>query len=67
MIDSPTTATPKLLTKSDVAAVLNSEPGTVYYLHRVGELRGHRVGKQLRWFPRDVDAYLERLSQEDEA
>lgn len=31
------------------------------YLHRLGRLRGHRIGKELRWRQQDVAEFIEQL------
>jgi hypothetical protein len=51
-----------LLNRDQVAALLEVDPATVDYLHRMRRLRAVRVGKVNRWKPADVKAYVESLS-----
>ena len=56
-----------LMTVEQVAKLLNVAPLTVYRLLKAGKLRGSKVGSlwRLRW--RDVEAFLDRSSQDGEA
>ena len=53
-----------LLRLSQVAARLQVKPRRVYDLVKSGRLRAVRVGQQLRFRLRDVDAFLERNATE---
>jgi len=50
----------RLLTPSEVAAVLRVSPMTVYRMVRGGAVRALRVGRQLRIPAEDVTAYIAR-------
>ena len=52
------------LKAEDVAALLQVPVGTVKYLHRVGQLRGAKVGRYLRWLPETVESYRRKLAAE---
>ena len=58
------TGWPLLLTREEVAAVLQVPADTVDNLHRVRHLRGCRVGKHLRWRPDDVRSFVAKLGDE---
>ena len=53
-----------LLDREQRAEVLGVEPVTVSYLHRIGVLRGVRVGRRLHWRPADIRQYVESLEIE---
>ncbi|GMU22981.1 MAG: hypothetical protein AMXMBFR13_30650 [Phycisphaerae bacterium] len=53
---------PLVLTRDQVAAALQVSAETIEGLHRMGRLRGVRIGRHLRWRPGDVTAYVERLA-----
>ena len=52
-----------LWTAEQTAAALSVSPETIKNLHRVGELRGIKCGKHLRWAPQDVIEYVGRLRE----
>ena len=56
---------PLLLTKQQVCDKLSIGHSTLYNLHRGKKLRGHKVGKELRWTPDSVQAYVKELYAED--
>ena len=53
-----------LLTKKQVSVMLAVPVSTVGNLHRYGTLLGRRVGRELRWHPGVVAAYVKRLEEE---
>ena len=55
---------PLLLTREQVAYLLNIRPEAVYHLHRVGRLRGVRISKELRWARQAVDVFVRGLEDE---
>ena len=52
---------PLVLTKGDVAILLQVGESTVENLHRVGQLPGVKIGKHLRWRLVDVQAFVRGL------
>lgn len=50
-----------VLNKDETAAVLGVTPDTIENLHRTGQLRGVKVGKHLRWRPRDIVRFVDAL------
>jgi hypothetical protein len=52
---------PLLLTAEDVGRLLQVEAATVHNLHRLGRLRGVRVGRELRWRFADVRRFVDEL------
>ena len=50
-----------VLTVDQVASLLQVDAGTVKHEHRMRRLRGHRVGRRLRWRLSAVDRYVEAL------
>lgn len=68
MADTPTTnelAEPLVLTDQQVAVLLSVPPGSIRYMHRVGVLRGVKIGGHLRWRRQDVLAYVQAMSPDD--
>ncbi len=61
--DEPAQIEPLLWNAGQTAAALSVSPETVKNLHRVGELRGVKCGKHLRWAPQDVIEYVGRLRE----
>jgi len=62
MSESNTTQSTPLLLDVDQAAELLGVPSTTMSnLHRCGELKGHVVGKHLRWRRRDIERFVDRL------
>lgn len=59
----PATTNPKLLVLNaeGVAAMLCVSSETVQNLHRTHQLRGIKIGKHLRWRPKDIEAFVEGL------
>ena len=57
---------PLLLTREDVAAVLQVPWPTIDNLHRTKRLPGQKVGKHLRWRPQDVHAFVDNLGRSSE-
>lgn len=55
------TAQPLLLTQADVARLLNVSEWQVYGLHRMGRLRGKKIGRVLRWRRADVERFVAEL------
>lgn len=53
-----------LLTKEETALVLSIAPESVTYLHRVKSLPAVKVGKELRWKPSAVKAFVEGLEED---
>ena len=47
-----------VLTRDQVAKVLSIRPESVDHLHRVGALKGIKIGKMLRWRPDDLRRYV---------
>lgn len=56
-----TTVEPLLLTQADVARLLNLTVWQVYGLHRMGRLRGKKIGRVLRWRRADVERFVAEL------
>ena len=54
-----------LMRCEDVARVLQVTPAAVENLHRMRSLTAIKVGKVLRWRPRDVEAFVESAGTED--
>ncbi len=50
----------KLLTPTEVASFLQVKLPRVYELVRARRLRAFRIGRQLRFHPGDLEAFLER-------
>lgn len=48
------------LTTDEVLGYLKTTPRTIYRLIRTGELPAVRIGRQWRFRPRDLDAWIER-------
>lgn len=64
MTDQATTAelmARLVLSRDEVATLLNVEPATVANLHRLGRLRAAKIGRELRWLPSAVQAYVDGL------
>ena len=53
-----------LLDRDQTAELLGVGPKTIEYLHRMGQLRGVKVGKGLRWRPADAEAFVKSLEPE---
>ena len=53
-----------VLTREQVAEMLQVPPDTVNNLHRVGQLCGVKVGKHLRWRFGDVERFVNGLGRE---
>ena len=53
-----------LLTREDVVVLLSVPPETIVNLHRTHQLRGVRVGKHVRWLPKDVQRFVDGLEAE---
>ena len=53
--------TPLVLTRGQVAAMLQVTGDTIDNLHRTKQLVAVKCGKHLRWRPRDVTEYVEKL------
>lgn len=56
-----------LLTAEEAGHVLRIGRTAVFRLMREGELRGLRIGKSRRFARREVEAYVERLQEAEEA
>ncbi len=56
-----------LLTKTEVAALLTVPERSVQWLHRVGQLRGVKIARKLRWTRASIDRYLQTLESEASA
>jgi hypothetical protein len=54
------------LTKSEAAALLSVDEGSIDYLHRTRQLRGIKISGNLRWRPDDVKRYIESLKPDGE-
>ena len=54
--------TPLILTREQVAALLQVSVDSIDNLHRTKQLIGVKVGKFLRWRLPDVKAYIEGLA-----
>ena len=54
--------TPLVLTRQQVAKMLQVSEDTIGNLHRVGQLPGCKIGKHLRWRISDVCKYIEGLA-----
>ena len=65
-ISTPPIAAPLMMTREEVAAVLQVPADTVTNLHRERKLRGVRIGKHLRWRPNDLRDFVERLQGDRE-
>ncbi len=50
-----------LLTRAEVAHALRTEESTVNNLHACGKLKAVRVGRENRWKPADVVAFVAQL------
>lgn len=50
---------------SDVARVLQITPAAVENLHRLRSLTAIKVGKVLRWRPRDVERYVNEADSKE--
>ena len=61
MSDQPEVLNKLLLTRVEVAKLLETEESTINNLHSVGRLRAVRVGRYNRWKPADVKAFVEQL------
>jgi excisionase family DNA binding protein len=53
----------KLITRTDLAAILNCSPGTVYKMTRGGDIPHIRIGTDLRYDPQEVISTLKAKSQ----
>lgn len=61
MSSTPSTSTPALLlTARDAAAVLAISPRTLWAMTASGELPCVRIGRSVRYTPRDLADYIER-------
>ena len=47
-----------------VVVLLSVPPETIVNLHRTHQLRGVRVGKHVRWLPKDVQRFVDGLEAE---
>ena len=56
---------PHVLTRAQVAALLQVPEDTIENLHRTGQLSGLKIGKHLRWWPDDVRKFAETLANND--
>lgn len=63
--DKTTRQEPLVLTCEEVAHLLQVSDETVKNLHRTGQLRAVKIGKHARWRLRDVQGFVEGLSNED--
>ena len=63
-LDLPTN---RLLDSDEVCALLNIRRLLLYELIRRGELKSVRVGRQHRFVPSDIAAYIARGGGEDES
>lgn len=54
--------TPLVLTRDQVASVLQVPPDTIENLHRTRQLCGFQIGKHLRWDPDHVRAFAKQLA-----
>jgi len=52
----------KLLSVLDVVERLNVSRTTLWRLVRDGKIEAHRIGKQLRFEPAEVEAFIKRAS-----
>lgn len=52
-----------ILTVKETAEMLRVPTDTITNLHRVGKLRGRKIGKHLRWRRTDVVAFVEALEE----
>lgn len=52
----------KLLSMLDVVERLNVSRTTLWRLVRDGKIEAHRIGKQLRFEPCEVEAFIKRTS-----
>lgn len=52
----------KLLSVLDVVERLNVSRTTLWRLVRDGKIEAHRIGKQLRFEPGEVEAFIKRTS-----
>ncbi len=52
-----------VLTVDQVASLLQVDIGTVKHEHRMRRLRGHRIGRALRWRKSEVDRFVEALGR----
>lgn len=69
MVDTPTTnelVEPLVLTDQQVAALLSVPCGSVRYMHRVGVLRGVKIGGHLRWRRQDVRDFVQNMTPQNE-
>ncbi len=66
MADVETTSkldlTPLVLTRPQVAALLQVSEDTIVNLHRIEQLSAIKCGKHLRWRRCDVEQYVSRLT-----
>lgn len=66
-MSSPTVARPKLMTPDDLAEYLGVTIHCVYaWSSRGGGPRITRVGARLRYRPADVEAWLDRMSEDSD-
>ena len=56
---------PHVLTRAQVATLLQVPEDTIENLHRTGQLSGFLVGKHLRWWPGDVRKFAESLANNE--
>ena len=56
---------PHVLTRAQVAALLQVPEDTVENLHRTGQLSGLKIGKHLRWWPDNVRKFAEALARNE--
>lgn len=60
-MESQTQIPALVLTRDQVAGLLQVRSDTVTNLHRMGELRGVLIGRHLRWRLGDVENYVRGL------
>ena len=69
MADVPTTIrlelVPHVLTRAQVATLLQVPEDTIENLHRTGQLSGLKIGKHLRWWPDNVRKFAEALARNE--
>ena len=56
---------PFVLTRAQVATLLQVPEDTIENLHRTAQLPGFKVGKHLRWWPESVRKFAETLARNE--